>query len=67
MKEKQESKCAICGIEKCSSGYPMSVDHNHDTGKVRALLCKKCNSGLGLFDDDPELISKAVSYLESWA
>jgi hypothetical protein len=67
MVKQQDNCCAICG----QSGEPddnrittnLVVDHNHKTGKVRKLLCHKCNKGLGQFLDDPELLDKAASYL----
>jgi hypothetical protein len=52
--------CAICG----TSDGQMDLDHDHDTGRIRAALCHKCNKALGLFRDDPELLREAVNYLE---
>jgi hypothetical protein len=49
--------CAICG------GEPTAVDHNHQTGTVRGLLCHTCNTGLGHFQDNPGLLERAVRYL----
>lgn len=63
---KQDSKCAIC-----KSPHPnrkntrnFCVDHNHETGKVRGLLCQSCNRGLGLLKDSKEILLRAVRYLE---
>ncbi len=64
----QEGVCKICKMPETikSNGKlnPLSVDHDHKTHKVRGLLCRKCNSGLGHFNDDPELLIKAANYLE---
>ena len=62
MMTSQHGVCAICK-EKCSTGKRLSVDHNHTTGAVRGLLCRKCNSAIGYFNDDPALLIKAVGYL----
>jgi len=61
---KQDGACAICRRE-CMSGKRLSVDHCHRTGKVRGLLCSKCNTGLGLFDDMIAVLRKAIVYLQS--
>lgn len=61
--ERQFGKCAICGASWQASGRRFSVDHSHETGKVRGLLCGSCNFGLGQFKDDPDLLMRAVGYL----
>lgn len=58
---KQGGKCAVCG--EVSGSF--KVDHDHDTGLVRGLLCNKCNLGLGHFKDDPLLLSAAAQYIAS--
>lgn len=62
--EQQNGVCAICGRE-CLTGERLSVDHSHTSGRVRGLLCRKCNSALGLFNDSPATLSKALEYLKS--
>lgn len=59
----QKSLCRICQTKP--DGKRLHVDHNHDTGVVRGLLCEKCNWGLGSFNDDPKLLSRAEAYLRS--
>ena len=64
MFEEQGGRCAICSTEEPGgNGNHFSVDHNHKTGKVRALLCNHCNTGLGKFQDDPDLLRIAQLYL----
>ena len=64
---KQKNCCAICGTANPSSKSKkhkyFSVDHCHQTGKVRGLLCATCNSAIGLLGDCPETILKASVYL----
>jgi hypothetical protein len=61
---KQNGKCAICGTDSCSTGKQMAVDHNHETGEIRGILCAACNIGIGMMKDDVSLIRKALTYLE---
>jgi hypothetical protein len=55
----QGGLCAICQLHPA-----VHVDHDHDTGAVRALLCFTCNGGLGHFKDDPNLLHVAAFYVE---
>lgn len=68
MLEDQDYLCAICrevgfkmhpGIKS-----PLNVDHCHETGRVRGLLCHNCNRALGLLKDDVERLKRSISYLE---
>jgi hypothetical protein len=59
----QNNTCAICGSDHNEEEKGLFVDHNHQTGAVRGLLCSSCNTALGLFRDSPSLISNAFSYL----
>ena len=58
----QDNKCAVCK-EQCASGRHLAVDHCHESGKVRGLLCRSCNVGLGHFKDNPKLLLLAAKYL----
>lgn len=61
----QDGVCKICGGINTDSTL-LCVDHNHKTGKIRALLCRSCNSALGLFGDSPEMLRKAADYLTEY-
>lgn len=61
----QANRCAICGTEAGIGKNGLHLDHDHTTGKVRALLCGPCNNGLGLFKDDPARLRAAAAYLEA--
>lgn len=65
MKKVQDNKCSICFSEFTSDSFSY-VDHNHDTGKVRGLLCSKCNLALGQFKDDQILLMNAIKYLRRY-
>lgn len=56
-------RCAICR-KPCGTGTALSVDHDHESGAVRGLLCRKCNAGIGNLGDDPELVERALRYLQ---
>lgn len=62
MLAQQNNVCAICG--RRDRNKSLAVDHNHTTGKVRGLLCGRCNTGLGQFQDDIRLLASAIVYLE---
>ena len=57
----QNGLCAIC--ESSNNGKRLHVDHDHETGKVRQLLCNSCNIGLGMLKDDTSILEKAMNYL----
>lgn len=67
MEEKQLGLCACCHQKpnKRSQSGTLVVDHCHQTGTVRGLLCSKCNAGIGFFDDNPDLLQLAALYLEN--
>jgi hypothetical protein len=60
MVAEQGGLCAIC-----RTGPAEHLDHDHRTGQVRRVLCFPCNGGLGQFRDDPELLRRAIDYLET--
>lgn len=70
MLENQNGVCAICGNEEVISDVtgqkikPLAVDHNHETREIRGLLCQACNTGLGKFKENKEVLKKAIKYLK---
>ena len=62
MLTEQKGLCAICGKAEAENKR-LAVDHCHRTGKIRSLLCGKCNKAIGLLDDDPELMKQAIEYM----
>lgn len=69
MKQHQDYKCYLCGsdgfvIGNNNHSEKLAVDHDHETGEVRKLLCHNCNRALGLMQDNPNLLRKAADYIE---
>jgi hypothetical protein len=60
----QDNRCAICEQKFTHDNIPY-VDHDHITGEVRGLLHNKCNSMLGMANDDPKILRNAADYLEN--
>tara|TARA_R110002096_G_scaffold45582_1_gene122318 strand:- start:51 stop:491 length:441 start_codon:yes stop_codon:yes gene_type:complete len=65
---KQKGKCAICGRAETIRDVKgnikwLSVDHNHDTGAIRGLLCQSCNTGIGKLGDSVKVLKSAIKYL----
>lgn len=63
MLEQQSGRCPICSIEV--SENKSHIDHCHETGKVRGILCSRCNQAIGLFKEDTKSMIKAVEYLRN--
>ena len=63
MHRRQGGKCKVCR-EPEKTNARLAVDHCHTTGRVRGLLCKSCNWGIGLLKDDAKLLRRAAGYLE---
>lgn len=66
--QQQKGCCLICSQKETSKSKGkvtrLAVDHDHTTGKIRGLLCRRCNRAIGLFEDSPELLFNALHYLE---
>lgn len=66
----QGGVCAVCrqpepdAHGRTGTRFSLSIDHCHDTGRVRGLLCQKCNRAIGLLGDNVELLRSAIRYLE---
>jgi len=60
----QNNQCKICGVPEIKLNQRLHLDHNHSTGQMRGLLCKKCNSLLGFVNDNPIILKAALGYLE---
>jgi hypothetical protein len=66
MRQSQDNRCAICTIE-FGAEVKMCIDHDHNTGTVRGLLCDRCNKTIGFADDDTAVLRAAIAYLEQAA
>lgn len=67
MSAAQQGLCAICHKPELSRHGHLNVDHDHQTGKIRGLLCNGCNGALGLVFDDPAILRAMIRYLEQHA
>lgn len=63
MYRKQKGRCAICKTHQSELSKRLNIDHNHETGQVRSLLCHSCNVGLGFFRHCKGLMQDAINYL----
>lgn len=64
LEQVQGRRCRICGVREEDAPHgKLRLDHDHATGATRGLLCALCNTGLGMFRDDPELLAAAIQYL----
>jgi hypothetical protein len=67
--QEQNGVCAICNqpekifSKKANQIISLAIDHNHQTGKIRGLLCSDCNTGLGKFKDNKLILESARTYL----
>lgn len=61
--ETQGGKCAVCGVALSMDKFGYAIDHNHNTGDIRGLLCSNCNTGIGLLKDSPHILQAAHAYL----
>lgn len=62
----QGGVCAICRQpERTERNRLLTIDHDHETGQVRALLCSQCNRAIGLLQDDPAVIRAAADYVQA--
>ena len=61
--ERQNGECAICHRPQLLENCALAGDHDHKTGKPRALLCGRCNRMIGLANDDPEILRAAADYI----
>lgn len=61
----QKGKCAICGTEKIlGTKKGLLVDHDHNTNKIRGLLCTDCNSGIGKLKENIQILQNSITYLQ---
>ena len=62
----QNGQCAICGLKESMNRKNLCIDHCHESGMIRGLLCHACNVGLGHFNDNTKKLYNAIKYLKKW-
>jgi hypothetical protein len=67
MLKSQNGKCAICGVHESRLLRRLAVDHCHNSGKVRGLLCGSCNTGIGSFKESEINLTSAIKYIQKHA
>jgi hypothetical protein len=60
----QKNKCAICGVDSTKLRRRLDVDHDHNTGTIRGLLCNRCNQAIGLLGENKKNLTNALRYME---
>ncbi len=63
--EEQNNKCKICFVALVADHQDTHIDHEHSTGKIRGVLCKLCNTLLGLARDNSQILQEAINYLNN--
>ena len=63
----QDNRCGICRKEFTVKKFAIHIDHNHSTGKIRGLLCRKCNLLLGHAKDDKRILNSGIRYLNQFS
>ena len=63
MYNNQDGKCAICGMDGGMLKRGLAIDHDHNTNKIRGLLCGKCNTALGLLNENEKLFFRCIKYI----
>jgi len=63
----QNDRCAICARTKEENNRYLCVDHCHKTGKIRGLLCSRCNRALGLLKDSKDILNNAIDYITRYS
>ena len=61
---KQNNQCLICGKKSSESKRRLAVDHDHETGKIRGILCEERNRGIGIFKDSIDRLNNSINYLK---
>ena len=61
----QKGQCVICKTHQSELNIRLAVDHDHRTGKIRGLLCQRCNQAIGLMNESTKILKEAVDYLET--